>query len=597
MGIPSYFKHLVNSVKSIVSNEKPISHIDWLWMDFNCLIYHCLQRPGLRTYTGTYGSEEHNMWEKELLNEINDYCSEVVRQVDPTKGVFIAVDGVVPMAKIKQQRMRRFKSIWLKKYGSGSDNNNGEKTSLSWDTNAITPGTEFMKKLRKSLEDLAKHKNSKKIKWRVSSSDESGEGEHKIISEWRTNKYSGNHAVYGLDADLIVLSLLTQQIVGRDIIQNIVLFRERIEGGHITRDEIGQEKYHWFSIDMLKDTLYNIIMGDSMGGDMSASMGGDMLIDDKTVIMQYCCLMSILGNDFLPTSLGLKIKNDGHTYLLNLIREMLVDKKLKVVDGDGALSIEGLGYIFKKLSENEEKSIFRNIMRKNKNKEIIERDLQKSGGSVPKIGEDNWVNTEFVEECLLFEYTKEDENGNLVSRKTMNNRWKNIYLKKWFPPGMTPSISATEYVKGIFWNWDYYYGRSINTQWYYPWSLPPLWSWVFSAIQMRDREAEKTCKVVEEVVEEVTDKISPMKPHEISSIKGTRGTECLSHEQLAIVLPTESWHLIPKEHKHVRTFPERCPYFFPVDFEFFSCGKQFFWECEPEIQIPTLNELRNSGVV
>jgi 5'-3' exonuclease len=86
---------------------------------------------------------------------------------------------------------------------------------------------------------------------------------------------------------------------------------------------------------------------------------------------------------------------------------------------------------------------------------------------------------------------------------------------------------------------------------------------------MRDRE-------VGEVHE-----MSPMKPE----------------EQLAIVLPTESWHLIPKEHTHVRTFPERCPYFFPVDFEFFSCGKQFFWECEPEIQIPTLNELRNGGSV
>ena len=579
MGIPSYFKHLVNSVKSIVSNQKPISHIDWLWMDFNCLIYHCLQRPGLRAYAGSYGSEEHKLWEKELLNEINNYCSEVVRQVDPAKGVFIAVDGVVPMAKIKQQRMRRFKSIWLKKYaGAGGSE---QKASSSWDTNAITPGTEFMKKLRKSLEDLAKHKNSRKIKWRVSSSDESGEGEHKIISEWRTKKYSGNHAVYGLDADLIVLSLLTQQIVGRDFIQNVVLFREVIEGGHITRDEIGQEKYHWFSIDVLKDTLYNIIMGDGMGD----GVGDGVSIDDKTVIMQYCCLMSILGNDFLPTSLGLKIKTDGHSYLLNLIREMLVDKKLKVVDSDGALSMEGLVYIFKKLSENEEKSIFRNIMRKNKNKEIIERGLQKGHGSSPKIGEDNWVNSEFVEESLLYEYTKEDENGNLVARKTMNNRWKNIYLKKWFPPGMTPPISANEYVRGIFWNWDYYCGRKIDTQWYYPWSLPPLWSWVFSAIQMRDRE-------VGEVHE-----MSPMKPHEISSIRGARGAECLSHEQLAIVLPTESWHLIPKEHTHVRTFPERCPYFFPVDFEFFSCGKQFFWECEPEIQIPTLNELRNGGSV
>jgi 5'-3' exonuclease len=66
--------------------------------------------------------------------------------------VFIAVDGVVPMAKIKQQRMRRFKSVWWasKEYEMGVRKHGEER----WDTNAITPGTAYMEGLGRRLQQL-----------------------------------------------------------------------------------------------------------------------------------------------------------------------------------------------------------------------------------------------------------------------------------------------------------------------------------------------------------------------------------------------------------------------------------------------------------
>ena len=40
MGIPSYYKKLIDTVPGLVS--KGHQDINWLFMDFNCLIYHCI---------------------------------------------------------------------------------------------------------------------------------------------------------------------------------------------------------------------------------------------------------------------------------------------------------------------------------------------------------------------------------------------------------------------------------------------------------------------------------------------------------------------------------------------------------------------------
>jgi 5'-3' exonuclease len=61
-------------------------------------------------------------------------------------------------------------------------------------------------------------------------------------------------------------------------------------------------------------------------------------------------------------------------------------------------------------------------------------------------------------------------------------------------------------------------------------------------------------------------------------------------EQLAIVLPMDSWHLL--RNAELRRAPALLPQFWPKRFGFMSLGKSWMWECEADIPILTPGRLR-----
>lgn len=141
MGIPSYYKRLIDRFPGLVRKGFKAIESDILLMDFNCLIYQCIRGPDVPPYTKDGRIE----WERALLNRVAEYTRMVWMAARKPHRVFIGVDGVVPMAKIRQQRLRRFKSRWL----AAAELEAGVRRpgEDQWDTNAITPGTEFMEKL------------------------------------------------------------------------------------------------------------------------------------------------------------------------------------------------------------------------------------------------------------------------------------------------------------------------------------------------------------------------------------------------------------------------------------------------------------------
>ena len=220
MGIPSYFSYLVKNHPLILKQFQCNNfNVDNFYLDCNSIIYDVIHKIDFKN---TIKESETDIIIKQVLLKIDEY----VEIIKPTNNLFIAFDGVAPMAKLDQQRERRYKSLFQTKISRSIYKNT---KSDPWNTSAITPGTIFMNKLNERVKNYfsdPKKYNLKNII--ISTSANYGEGEHKIFDFIRAfpNEHNENTStiIYGLDADLIMLC-----INHIPICKNIFLFRETPE--------------------------------------------------------------------------------------------------------------------------------------------------------------------------------------------------------------------------------------------------------------------------------------------------------------------------------------------------------------------------------
>lgn len=508
MGIPSYFRNILRTYPGCITNVKGG---DVLCFDFNCLIYRCLK--SMPEYV------DHDVWEGLLLEEIKKTVIEVWREAGRPKVVLIAVDGVVPMAKIRQQRVRRFKSAWLRSSCSASAS--ASASGQAWDSNSITPGTRFMEKLDFMLGELCASR-----KWILSGVSEEGEGEHKIMKWLRSTRPSGKIIVYGLDADLILLSML----VGEEIEGEIHLMREKQEfgGKPLGSVDTGMQTYQFMNIREFQKRL--------------GIVGGEVL--------NYIALMSLMGNDFLPHSLTHKLSDDGHDFVIQELKGLRSGKWLV---HDGKVQMDVLVEIFKRWSHGEDDRITYMIKKK---QEQARRSRSEGHASDT--------------ETLPLEWAVENR---LLVKGRLSESWRDIYWSFIHPyaGSLDKSYICQEYVKGFMWILDYYRGLPVDRAWMFPAWIPPLWS-DLAAFAQGGLRADL------ESFEKEGGHCAPLHVH------------LQPQEQLAMVLPVESWGLI--RDPALRRLPILAPQMWPKTFGFFSLGRKWLWECEALIPVLTAARVR-----
>ena len=497
MGIPSYYKKLIDRFPALVKKvraETPLK-ADRLYMDFNCLIYYCLKsQPPY-----TEGSKAE--WEKGLIEAVKKYTVHVWEVAGRPRHVFLGVDGVVPMAKIRQQRLRRFKSVWL----AAAEREVGARVGESWDTNAITPGTAFMEALGAGLRSLGEARG-----WKVSDASEPGEGEQKLMAEIR-REGSGRIVVYGLDADLIVLSLLG-------------LAEKPVESWHLLREggEFGAAADTFATLDA--GALLKILVPTGLAA--------------KDYVHDYICAMSFLGNDFLPHSLTVKIRDGGHDEMRKQLEQLHVEGKRLVVDG---VVQNTCADFLESWAANEGQMLCSAIQHKYSMRPMVPR----SDTERLMVGVQN-LPVEWKEDLCLF------------YRGALRSNWEEIYYSRWLRGADAPAVCA-EYINGLQWILDYYTGKPISFSWYFPWNVPPLWS----DLKVQICDAVIAAAPVS----------APVKPQ----------------EQLAMVLPQASWDLV--RDLRLKGLPLAAPAFWPRTFSFFSAGRRWMWECEPEIPVMSVERM------
>lgn len=248
-----------------------------------------------------------------MFAKIFDFLDKLVQLVRPQKLLYLAIDGVAPRAKMNQQRARRFRAAQqLKDQLSKAAKKGEDVPAHPFDSNCITPGTEFMAKLTQYLRYYIRSRLGEDALWRtpkiiLSGHEVPGEGEHKVMEYIRRCKmqkgYEPNlrHCVYGNDADLVMLALATHE-------PHFVLLRQtdgfiqnrRGRGG---REESKAEKaekeklkgWQLLHIGILRDYLhleFQRLEGEIEEGGFTYEL--ERLVDDFVLLCYF------VGNDFLP---------------------------------------------------------------------------------------------------------------------------------------------------------------------------------------------------------------------------------------------------------------------------------------------------------
>lgn len=499
MGIPAFFRwlhrkypHMVDYVSD--DNQDPATRqkiwYDNLYLDMNNIIHPCTHpedKPPPET-------------EEDMFEAIFEYTEKVIAMIKPRNLIFLAIDGVAPRAKMNQQRTRRFRAVQeneekqkqiedirakLRAQNIEPDNNN----ISSFDSNVITPGTEFMTNLSRALQRWIETKLSSAdtkgiwhndLKVILSDASVPGEGEHKIMEylrkEKQSSRYNPNlrHCLYGADADLIMLGLATHE-------QHFIIMREEFKPNQPKPCDLCHKFGHTLSecqgTKSIQESNKMPIVAPS-GPDfiiiklytLKELLKRDMMqesyvpLDFERFIDDYIFLCFFVGNDFLPHLPCLDIRENAVDRLLRIyhdINRSYWTRGLYLTDR-GHVNLERCQEILHELGY-AEADIFR---RRKYNDERYESRLLHN--KKVKWSADHPNGEKFPDpEPTPFDYVRLGECG-------CKERY---YAAKFGMKGSfreVADIVTKEYVRGLCWVLQYYYKGCPDWQWFYPFHYAPF---------------------------------------------------------------------------------------------------------------------------
>uniref|UniRef100_A0A1B0BK06 Xrn1 N-terminal domain-containing protein n=1 Tax=Glossina palpalis gambiensis TaxID=67801 RepID=A0A1B0BK06_9MUSC len=160
MGVPKFFRYVSERYPCLseLAREQRIPKFDNLYLDMNGIIHNCSHPDDSNIH--------FNITEEEMFRDMFNYVDKLFFLIKPRKLFFMAVDGVAPRAKMNQQRSRRFRSAKEAEILEKQALCRGEvRAHERFDSNCITPGTEFMDRLHEALRYFIKSKISSDPLW------------------------------------------------------------------------------------------------------------------------------------------------------------------------------------------------------------------------------------------------------------------------------------------------------------------------------------------------------------------------------------------------------------------------------------------------
>uniref|UniRef100_A0A8C6M7F8 5'-3' exoribonuclease n=1 Tax=Nothobranchius furzeri TaxID=105023 RepID=A0A8C6M7F8_NOTFU len=587
MGVPAFFRWLsrkypsiivhcleekgkeCNGVRIPVDTTKPNPNeveFDNLYLDMNGIIHPCTHpedKPAPKN-------------EDEMMVAIFEYIDRLFNIVRPRRVLYMAIDGVAPRAKMNQQRSRRFRAskegVELMEEKSRVREEiiqrggflPPEDIKERFDSNCITPGTEFMDNLARCLRYYVADRLSNDPGWKnivvfLSDASVPGEGEHKIMDFIRRQRAQPNHdpnthhCLCGADADLIMLGLATHE-------PNFTIIREEFKPnkprpcalcgqmGHelkecagVAREKQGKNDEFADSMPAAEQEFIFIrlcVLREYLSRELTmASL--PFPFDFERSVDDWVFMCFFVGNDFLPHLPSLEIREGAIDRLVNIYKDV-VHKTGGYLTHNGFVNLERVEMIMQAVGVAED-----NIFKKRKEDDVrfyccpplvMSGESHTEPGfccpSQPSAGFSDSRGAKRKAEDSDSEPEPED------NVRLWEEGWKQRYYKSKFDVDATDEGFRTKVVQS--------YGCG-SWKWYFPFHYAPFAS-DFKDINGMFTDFEKDTK--------------PFKPL----------------EQLMSVFPAASGNFLPLSWRNLMISNSSIIDFYPDDFAIDLNGKKFAWQ-------------------
>jgi 5'-3' exonuclease len=584
MGIPAYFKSITRKYGDIINHKKP--RCSRLFLDLNCAIHTCansvLQQQRLTT----------EQIEHEIIQHTINYIHELISYSQPEELVYIAIDGIPPRSKISQQQKRRYVSSWK------NEIINAKKRQLKieyadWDTNAITPGTAFMNKLSLNLHKHFEQNKTMNHEIILSDSNEKGEGEAKILDHIKTTPTPEyNDIIYGLDADLIMLSLLSHK-------NNIHLLREPVHYDQRVQHQ-NPHPFLFLNITLLKKYIaYDILK-------TNYEKSSEHVINN--IVWDYVVLCFMQGNDFIPPLSYLKIRNNGIDLILEIYKNHINKNKETNEIPQTAFIVN---YSVNPSSEHARTNFRLNynnislILEQLKNIEdeaMLEAEKKYYSNEVYNHTPNNAYHTHFNKKTVIDKLVRELDNFPTLNKyplriQPQRQGWRLRYYHELFDIDDISDVDKVclNYIEGIEWTFNYYFNENISNDWFYQFTYSPTILDICNYMTLYDANVALTYSQ-----SNISSNI-PLYKYVQTSIRDKYNTISYDTDlQLLMCLPPSSYSLLKPCLQRVMTDIDiGCVHMYPLRFKLTTYLKTFLWEAYPilpKIDVKKLFHIKNELV-
>lgn len=354
MGIERFFSSLSNNFNVITNINYPYKRLDMthFYIDFNSIIHNISAQLLKEINNYKMGKIPRLEFRFNSIDDFNDlliskvlsYIKFLVSELlipDNIKYIMIAIDGVPSVAKMMEQKKRRYLGNLLEELMKGFE------LPVNWSKNNISPATVFMDKLSKSLVDDKYRLELKNLipnleELIVSDIYTPGEGEMKILDCLRNiSETKENLLIYSPDSDMILLIMLL-----------------KINVGLIRYDQQKTETY--------REPVFNIIDISEFKKELIKYCQKFLpkdYIDEYEMIKEIIYLFSIFGDDFVPKLESVIISEDIYKilecYLITILESE--NNRFLIYDGKYKTNKKNLMRFFELMSRDEIKDLNRNF--------------------------------------------------------------------------------------------------------------------------------------------------------------------------------------------------------------------------------------------